>query len=325
MKLISSASTPFSRRDFLTKAAVGLAALNVLPSALEAANQPALASTGSAREGDRRSFEIAAFEKHFFEKYSPEELAQTCDEMDLHVELTVRPEGHIQPVNAADELPLMAEALAKWKRRILIIATSFVRPDEPHLEQTLRAARKLGIRHYRHRGFSYVPGTPIKQQIAGFRTQAREFAAINRAVGITGLYQNHAGANSVGAAIWDIDAVLDDINPDDFGLALDTRHLLVEQGRAWPTAVRMIAPRVRSLFVKSFKWDRDRTVETPLAGGIVTKTVIDQIIEGHSTLPVCLHVEHVKLQPVPFAERAGIVKTFREDSRVLREWLGRST
>jgi sugar phosphate isomerase/epimerase len=321
MQPLPQIASSFSRREFVAKASLGLAAACVLPAGLKAESSPA-AANASAESTKGKTFEIAAFEKHFYEKYSPDELAQTCDEMDLHVELTVRPEGHVKPVNAAEELPVFVEALGKRNRRILIIATSFVRPDEPHLEQTLRAARKLGIRQYRHRGFSYVPGTPIKAQVANFRVQAREFAAMNREIGITALYQNHAGANAVGAAIWDIDAVLDDIDPDHFGLALDTRHLLVEQGRAWPTAVRLIAPRVRSLFVKSFRWDRDKTVETPLADGIVTKAMIDQIMAGHSTLPVCLHVEHVKLQPVPFAERAGIVKVFRDDARVLRNWLG---
>ena len=311
-----------SRRDFITKAGLGLAAACVVSTKTNAATNSSVKPVTPPVASSPRRFEIAAFEKHFYEAYSPEELAQTCDEMDLHVELTVRPEGHIKPVNTADELPLMVEALAKRKRRALIIATSFVRPDEPHIEQTLRTARKLGIRHYRHRGFSYAPNKPIKAQLAEFRAQAREFAAMNREIGITGLYQNHAGAKSVGAAIWDIDAVLDDIDPDDFGLALDTRHLLVEQGQAWPTAVRMISPRVRSLFVKSFRWNHDRPVETPLSEGIVTKTMVDQILAGHGALPVCLHVEHVKLQPVAFADRAKIVSVFRDDARVLHGWLG---
>jgi hypothetical protein len=317
----SSSPSQFSRRAFIAKSGMGLAGVLALPKRTTAAEQPS-ARSSPAGSATARAFEIAAFEKHFYEKYSPDQLAQTCKEMDLHVELTVRPEGHIKPANAASELPAMVAALAQRQRRILIIATSFVRPDEPHLAETLRAARKLGIRYYRHRGFSYVAGTPIKTQLAGFRSQAKEFAAINREIGITGLYQNHAGANSVGAAIWDIDTVLDDIDPDHFGLALDTRHLLVEQGRAWPTAVRMISPRVRSLFVKSFKWDRDRTIETPLSDGIVTKAVVDQILEGHSNLPICLHVEHVKLQPVAYNDRAGIVKVFRDDAEILRRWLG---
>ncbi len=304
-----------TRRDFLAQAGLGAAALALAPGAFAAT---------PAAPAAAKKFEIAGFEKHFFEKYTPDQLAQTADEMDLHIELTVRPDGHIKPEAAADELPRYVEALAKKNRRILVVAASFIRPDEPHLEKVLRATPALRIRHYRHRGFKYDPKKPIKPQLANFRSMARELAAIHRSVGITGLYQNHAGADYVGAAIWDIDHVLEDIAPQDFALALDTRHLLVEQGRAWPSAVSMIAPRVGSLFVKSFKWDRDRTVETPLADGIVTKTMVDRIVAGHAALPVCLHVEHLKLQPIPFDQRAATVAAFRADAAVLRGWLGQA-
>ena len=309
-----------SRRDFIARTGLGLAAAYMIPSALRAATDATPKTVVGSTP--KRAFEIAAFEKHFFERYTPAELAQTCDEMDLHVELTVRPEGHIKPENAADELPVMVAALAQRNRRILMMGSSFVRPDEPHIESTLRAAQKLGIRYYRHRGFAYKPGTPIKAQVADFRSQARAFAAMNREIGITALYQNHAGATAVGAALWDIDAILDDIEPKDFGLALDMRHLRVELGQAWPSAVRMISPRIQSLFVKSFKWDRDRPVETPLSEGIVHQAMIDQVIADHPNLPVCLHVEYLKLQPVPFAERAATVEAFRKDAAVLRGWLG---
>ncbi|MEO6005443.1 MAG: TIM barrel protein [Opitutus sp.] len=311
-----------SRRDFLARASLGLAAAYALPRAFGAAADSNSSATASASNGAKRHFDIAGFEKHFFEKYSPAELAETFDEMNLDVELTVRPEGHVKPANAADELPVLMAALAARKRRIQTIATSFVRPDEPHIESTLRTAQKLGIRQYRHRGFSYVAGKPIKAQVADFRSQAREFAAINRQIGITALYQNHAGADAVGAAIWDIDSILDDIDPNLFGVALDCRHLMVEQGRAWPTAIRLISPRVRSLYVKSFRWDRDKTIETPLSEGIVQKELIDQVLADHPNVPVCLHVEHLKLQPVPFAERASTVEAFRKDAAVLRGWLG---
>lgn len=311
----SPAPASLTRRGFLAQAGLGAAALGLAPGAFAAS---------AAAPSAAKKFEIAGFEKHFFEKYTPEQLAQTADEMDLHIELTVRPDGHIKPEAAADELPRYVEALAKKNRRILVIAASFIRPDEPHLEKVLRAARALGIRHYRHRGFKYDLKKPIKPQLANFRSMARELAAIHRSAGITGLYQNHAGADYVGAAIWDIDHVLEDIAPQDFALALDTRHLLVEQGRAWPSAVSMIAPRVGSLFVKSFKWDRDRTIETPLADGIVTKTVVERIVAGHASLPVCLHVEHLKLQPIPFEQRAATVAAFRADAAVLRGWLGQA-
>ena len=317
-----------SRRNFLTGAAAAAAALALTrPTFTSAAPAPgapaALPGTGATRRTrTAAAFPFCALEKHFFEKYTPEQTAQTFDEMGMDIELTVRPEGHITPANAAEELPAMAAAFARHQRRILIVASSFVRPDEPHIESTLRAAKKLGITQYRHRGFRYRAGVSLKEQIASFRSQAREFAAMNKEIGIQALYQNHAGADMAGAAIWDLDQILDDIDPKLFGVALDMRHLMVEQGRAWPTAVRLIAPRVGSLFVKSFRWERDRTIEVPLREGIVTEAVANAIVADRPALSVCIHIEHTKLQPIPYAERAGIVGLFRDDAAVLRQWLG---
>lgn len=307
-----------NRREFVARLTAGAALSALMPSVLPAAPAPA----SPRRKRSAADFPIAGLEKHFFEKMTPEHTARSFADIGIDIELTVRPDGHIKPENAATELPVMAAAFAKHQRRILIVASSFVRPDEPHIESTLRAAKALGIKYYRHRGFRYRDGIPLKQQIASFRSQAREFAAMNKQIGIQALYQNHAGPAHVGAAIWDLDQVLDDIDPAHFGVALDARHLMVELGRAWPTGIRLIAPRVGSLFVKSFRWDRDRTIETPLSEGIVTSEVVNQIVGERTALPVCLHVEYVKHEAVPFASRAGIVGNFRSDTQLLREWLG---
>ncbi len=312
-----------SRRTFLRHAGTAAAVVpfaSLLGAAEPAAKEKTAAAPQPKRPAER--FPICGLEKHFFEKYSPEQTAQAYAEMGFDIELTVRPDGHIKPANAAEELPAMAAAFAKHQRRILIVASSFVRPDEPHIESTLRTAKQLGIPYYRHRGFKYVAGKPLKEQIASFRSQAREFAAMNKDLGLQALYQNHAGADYAGAAIWDLDLILDDIDPKFFAVALDTRHLLVEQGRAWPTAIRLIAPRIGSLFVKSFRWELDRPVETPLRAGIVTEAMANQIVADRPALPICIHVEYPKLQPVPFAERAGIVANFRDDAAMLRQWLG---
>jgi sugar phosphate isomerase/epimerase len=324
-------SSALSRRTFLQRVAattavvVGGGRMLSVPAAAAAAAPATPDATTKAPPRVSRSavaFPFCGLEKHFFEKYTPEQTAQTFAEIGMDIELTVRPDGHIKPANAAEELPAMAAAFARHQRRILIVASSFVRPDEPHIESTLRAAKQLGISCYRHRGFRYRAGVPLKEQIASFRSQAREFAAMNQAIGIQALYQNHAGADQAGAAIWDLDQILDDIEPKWFGVALDARHLMVEQGRAWPTAVRLIAPRVGSLFVKSFRWERERTIETPLRDGIVTDAVVNAVVADRPSLPVCIHIEHTRLQPVPFAERAGIVGLFRDDAAILRQWLG---
>lgn len=329
-----AASVSLSRRDFLARAGLLAATASLAPSLLRGAVAPAggAAAMPAKTQG---AYDIGILEKWFFDggtggplKYTPEQMAQTLDEIGLDLELTLRKEGHITPEKAPDELPIMAAALAKKKRRILWVAMDTVRPDEPHWEKALRTAKALGVPQYRHRGFRYAKGKPLKAQIADFHSMAKEFAAANKEIGIQAVYQIHAGQAMAGSAAWDLDLILGDIDPKYFGVAFDTQHVMMEQTMAWPNAVEILAPRTVALCVKSFKWDGDKTTEVPLGQGKVKKTIVDQVIAAHGgPLPVCIHIEHFmgtagKLAPVPFEQRAGIVEAFRADARVLREWLG---
>jgi len=320
-----------TRRDFMARA--GLAAI---ATCLASSPRPAAAALVPRAASSR--FEIALLEKWFFDggtdggslKYTPEQMAQVLDEIGLDLELTVRKQGHITPEKVPDELPAMVAALARKQRRVLCLAMDTVRPDEPHWENAIRTARQLGISQYRHRGFRYETGKPLKTQIANFHAMAKEFAAANKEIGIQAVYQIHAGANHAGSAAWDLDMILGDIDPKYFGVALDTYHVMVEQGMAWPTAVELLAPRTVALCVKSFKWDDERPYSVPLGQGRVKKDIVDQVIAATGgPLPLYLHIEYYKgtagkLAPVPFAQRAPIVEAFRADAKVLRGWLGES-
>ncbi|HEY0967363.1 MAG TPA: TIM barrel protein [Opitutaceae bacterium] len=321
-----------NRRDFLTRAGLTAAAVCLAPAALQAASAPAAAATPPAPAA---RYEIGLLEKWFFDggdggplKYTPDQMAQTLDEIGLDLELTLRKNGHITPEKAPDELPAMVAALARKQRRILWVAMDTVRPDEPHWEKAVRAAKALGIPQYRHRGFTYRPGRPLKDQIKDFNVMAREFAAANKEIGIQAVYQIHSGANQAGSAAWDLDMILDGVDPQHFGVAFDLRHVKVEQGLAWPTAVKLLAPRTVALCVKDFVWNDERVVDVPLGQGRVKKPILDQVIAAHGgPLPICIHIEYFRnaagvLYPVPFEQRAGIVEAFRQDARVLREWLG---
>ena len=329
MRLASAHS--LSRREFVCSALGAAAAIcaSAAPAVAAATKKKASAAAPIANA----KFDIGILEKWFFDggdggplKYTPEQMAQTLDEIGLDLELTLRKNGHITPEKAPDELPPMAAALAKRNRRILWVALDTVRPDEPHWEKAIRTAKKLGVPQYRHRGFQYTPGKPLKTQIANFNSMAKEFAAANKEIGIQAVYQIHAGPRHAGSAAWDLDLILDGIDPKQFGVAMDTRHVMVEQGTAWPTAMQLLAPRTVALCVKSFRWEGDEPVNVPLGQGRVNKRVVEQALDGRA-LPICIHIEYFKgnvgkLAPVPFAERAKIVEAFRADARVLRQWLG---
>ena len=332
MNTPTSSSAVLTRRDFLTRAGAMAAVAGISASALNAADSPA---SVAVKPVVAKGYDIGILEKWFFDggtggalKYTPDEMAQTLDEIGLDVELTLRKEGHISPEKAPDELPIMAAALAKKNRRILWLAMDTVRPDEPHWEKALRAAKQLGVPQYRHRGFKYVVGKPLKTQLANFNSMAKEFAAANKEIGIQAVYQTHMGRDMAGGIAWDMDAILTDIDPRYFGVAIDTQHVMVEQGLAWPNAIEILAPRTVALCVKSFKWEGDKVVCLPLGQGRSTKPFVDQVIAAHGgPLPICIHIEHFmgtagKLAPVPFAQRAAIVEAFRADARVLKGWLG---
>ncbi len=311
-------ASDISRRNFIATLGLSAAASYVLPSALKA-------QTASTKP----KHEIAFLEKWFFDganggplKYTYDQMAQTCDEIGLDLELTLRKKGHISPENAPDELPKMAEALAKKNRKMLFVAMDTVRADEPHWEKALRTAKALGIKQYRHRGFMYQGTRSLKSQIADFKIIAKEFAAANKEIGIQALYQTHAMPQMAGSACWDLDLILDDIDPRYFGIAFDTRHVMVEQGLSWPNAIKLLAPRIAALCLKDFRWVGDNPIGVPLGQGNVKKKIVDEVLATHGgTLPMCIHIEHRKLEAIPFNNRHDIVEAFKADKRALENWL----
>lgn len=336
----TSSSDSISRRDFIGRAAAGAAGILVSSTAFAAA---APAGGGGARASGAGGYEISFLEKWFFDggdgspeqkrlTYTPEQMAQVCGEIGLDVELTLRKIGHITRENAPDELPPMVAALAKRNRKITYLATDFVRPDESGWQEALLTGKRLGITRYRHRGFRYDLAKPRKPQIADFTRMAREFAAFNRQHGLQAVYQIHAQPQMAGSAAWDLDMLLDDIDPKLFGVAFDTQHVRVEQGLSWPNAIDVLAPRTTALCVKSFKWEDGRPLQVRLGQGLVGKDMVDQVLKAHGgPLPIIIHVEHfktgwgpngVELAPIAFDQRKSIVDVIKADAAVLRGWLG---
>ena len=95
-----------SRRDFLTRAGLLAAAAGLAPTALLGADAPA---STAVKPSVSKQYDIGILEKWFFDggnggplKYTPDEMAQTLDEIGLDLELTLRKQGHITPEKAPD-------------------------------------------------------------------------------------------------------------------------------------------------------------------------------------------------------------------------------
>jgi sugar phosphate isomerase/epimerase len=296
-----------NRRSFVNR--ISLAGLGLLAGG---------SAFGAAETSGR---EIAVFTK-FLEKLSYDELAEVISSLGVAgLEAPLRKGGHVQPEELAEKLPAFVAALAKKDLKVVIMASSINSVDKKGLaEKQLRAVGKAGITRYRLEHLRYDLSKPIKPQVANFKAQLTDLAALNKETGVQGLYQNHRGNQFVGGPIWDIVEILEDIDPKQLSMAFDFAHATVEGANAWELNFRRALPHIGAVYFKDYKlngkiWQAcpiGEGVVSPLAGKLVTKMLPKEI-------PVSIHIEYVRGADNIVAEA---VKAMGNDLATVRKWLG---
>jgi sugar phosphate isomerase/epimerase len=292
-----------NRRTFMGKAA--LAGLGTFTCANLAAAEKA---------GDR---EFAVFTK-FLEKLSFDDLAETIAPLGIAgLEAPLRNGGHIEPAEMTEKLPAFVAALAKRNLKVLIMASSIDRVDKA-AETQLRAATAAGITRYRLQHLRYNLSKPIKPQIADFKAQLTDLAALNKEIGIQGLYQNHRGNNHVGGPIWDMVGMLEGIDPKHLGLAFDFAHATVEGANAWEMNFLLAAPHIGAVFIKDYRLDGKTWSPCPLGQGVVNPAcgkLISKTLPPE--IPAVIHIEYEMGGDVQ-----AMVGAMKNDLATARKWLG---
>ena len=292
------------RRQFAL-AAASTAAVLAKPFPVAAASKPA----------DRYKF--CAFIKYLLAlKY--DEMADAIAEAGFDgVEVTARQkEAYIHPDRAADELPRLKEVLDKRKLEITILTTDIVRHDEPSAESMLRVAKSLGIKRYRLGFFRYDLKKPILPQLAALKPVVRDIAAMNRDIGIAGMWQNHTGADMVGATIWDMHSLIKDYPVSEVGCVFDIRHAATEAGEAWPVYYDLVKPHLSALSVKDFRWEGRKSVHTQLGKGNVDPKFFKTLSKSEFRGPISVHVEYL-----PKDGAQANLAALKRDFDTLRGWL----
>lgn len=264
--------------------------------------------------------EICVFTKPF-NSLSFDQLAEGVAEIGFDgIEAPIRSGGHVRPADVAERLPELVTALKNRGLEISVMTSDVNDPADQASESVLRAAAKAGIRFYRMKYFKYDESRSIKQQLTNWKSQIVDLAAMNRELGLTAVYQNHAGRNYFGAPIWDMAQVLEGVDPADVGVAYDIRHAVVEGGNSWPISFRVIQSHVKVVYVKDFEWRGAKVVNVPLGDGLVSKSFFKTLNAMKFDGPISLHEEYLdhrkpELVPDHFA-------AMKKDLGVLNEWLG---
>lgn len=298
----------FSRRQFLAGSAATVAAL-------AAGAGGALAAPAASQ----RRYPLLAFSKPF-QDLSPEATAELVAEVGWDgIECPVRKGGQIEPENVEEALPGMVAALQRRGKTVGMITTDFTRPDA-RAEKVLRIAAKLGITRYRLGAWRYAKDKPIPAQLDEIKAPLRELAALNKSLGIQGGVQNHSGADSVGAAGWDIYELIHGLDPKHLGVCFDIGHATIEGGYSWPVQARLLEPFFAVVYVKDFAWTKTpkgaRAEWAPLGDGAVNRDFFAWLKKSSYAGPISQHHEY----PLP-KDRAGRVALYRKDLQVLERWL----
>jgi sugar phosphate isomerase/epimerase len=271
--------------------------------------------SAAAASGGARNL-ICVFIK-FVQSLSYEQLADAVAEMGADgIEATVRKGGYISPERAGQELPKLAEALAKRNLKITMITTDVVGVDDTNTRPVLQTAATLGIPMYRMGFYKYDLKRPVMDQLEAIGPALKELGALNAELRIQAVYQNHSGADHVGGTVWDIYSLIKDIPKEQIALAFDIRHATIEAGLSWPTVYNAMRPRIATVYVKDFDWVGRRAEHVPLGKGRVDSKFFQQLLVDGFAGPISLHVEYLG--------REGAkenLAALRRDLEVLRGWL----
>ncbi len=283
------------------------------------ASAAALPSTSLLAAASKPEVTPVAFFEKPLELLNAEELAGQLASIGFDgVEATVRKGGRIEPEKAKDELPALVGSLKKSNLKVLVMASSISRADQPHAEETLRTAARLGIKRYRLAKFQYDLKKPILPQLDALKPQLRDLAAINRELGLTAVYQNHGGAANVGGQVWDLHYLMKDFDPREVAVAYDIRHAMVEGISAWKINFHLIRHRIQAAYVKDFVFEKAKAVNVPMGTGLVGDDFYESLKQTAFTAPVSLHVPYLHPKTKALAGIEHIKKDFAYLKKQLR-------
>ena len=256
-----------------------------------------LTGTSTGQTADSKASKknpICVFTKPF-NSLSFDELADRIAELGFDgIEAPIRKGGHVEPEQVEQKLPALVEALKKRDLEITIMTSDVNDPDDPTTERVLRTAATLGIKRYRMKYFKYDLKQSVLSQIDQWRPKLKQLAAMNHDFGLTGVYQNHAGTNYLGAPLWDLRMALQGIAPSDIGVAYDIRHATAEGGMSWPVTFNMIQLSIDTVYVKDFVWkEGKKPANVPLGDGRIDPIFFRTLTGSGFNGPISLHEEYL--------------------------------
>lgn len=223
------------------------------------------------------------------------------------LDLTVRPNGHIEPKEVGEKLPMAIEAIKKAGSSCTHITTAITDAEDPTDQKILQTASRVNVKYYRTNWFPYSDDLTMRESLEFYQKRVTDLSILNEKLGLVGTYQNHAGT-LIGSSLWEVSTILEKANQDYFGSQYDIRHALVEGGLSWTNGLRLIKDQIKTIVLKDFKWEykngKWKVINTPIGDGMVDFLSYFRLLKKYQiSVPAVLHMEY----PLGGAERGNTV------------------
>jgi sugar phosphate isomerase/epimerase len=240
---------------------------------------------------------LCIFSKHMAQ-FNYDELGKNAKQTGFDgVDLTVRPKGHVLPERAAEDLPRAADAIQNHGLSLAMVTTNILNAGEAPTRPILATAAKLKVPFWKP-GYHRYDITNVEASLAKARTTTAGLAALAKEYKIAAGFHNHSG-DYLGSAVWDIRAIIQDLDPNWIGYYFDPAHATIEGGLAgWRISQNIVTPRLKMVALKDFFWEKGKEGKwnltwCPMGQGMVDW---DRVFRGFAaagfTGPMSLHVEY---------------------------------
>jgi sugar phosphate isomerase/epimerase len=235
------------------------------------------------------------------------------------IDCPVRPDGEVLPEGVSEDLPRYFHALRERNLQLPLLTSAITSVASPNAEDILRTAKKLGVQFYR---LGFVERqSDVARQIRELKAQLKDLAALNKAIGIGALLQNHSpsGRTFLGGNLAELRELTAGFDPAQIGIAFDIGHALIVHGDDWKSHFEKIKSHLKVAYVK----DASRAGRwVPFGQGDVGQSGYFKMLKeiGYNA-SISLHIEFDWSDKGKSKTRPALLKALKDSARVLRRWL----
>lgn len=217
------------------------------------------------------------------------------------VDLTVFDGGHVDPKITNVDMVRAIESVRGAGLEVPMISTVLNGVADMTMYGILAITGHTQVHLYRTGFWTWAtPQSPvpdIPRRLAQVRTDLNNLMQIGRNYQMAAMFPNRAGGY-VGGALWDVQAIIGDMDPAWIGYYFDPSQATAEGAvSGWEIALRLALPRLKAVALQDFTWAKNGTgwqmQMCPLGQGVVDWTSFFRILsEARFTGPISIHQEY---------------------------------